>query len=164
MLSLIPGVTCKGLMKLPANAMYERNLYFFHPSGSFYQGICFRFSLSIVAHAGAIVSSNTDATGSIPTLKCRRFRRIALECGWFAWQRPPIEQSPFRIGTGCGRAEARPYHNMSTPERSIPTPLPPFLPSSVSPPYTDASAQEESWTLWHTANAPSSLLEPEVPG
>jgi len=54
--------------------------------------------------------------GTSPPLKWRRFRRIASECGRFAWQRPPLEQRPSRIGTGCGRAEARPYHKMSTSE------------------------------------------------
>jgi hypothetical protein len=42
--------------------------------------------------------------------------------GWFSWHSPPLEQSPSRIGTACGRAEARPYHNMSTPEMLLTSP------------------------------------------
>jgi four helix bundle protein len=49
-------------------------------------------------------------------LKWRHFRGIALECGQGDWQRLPLQCSISRIGTGCGRAEARPYHNMSTLE------------------------------------------------
>jgi hypothetical protein len=58
-----------------------------------------------------------------PPLKCRLFRRIALECGQWDRQRLPLQCSIFRIGTGCGRAEARPYHKKPTPE----SPAPPRL-------------------------------------
>jgi hypothetical protein len=51
-------------------------------------------------------------------LKCRLFRRIAVECGQWNRQRLPLRCSMFRIGTGCGRAEARPYHKKPTPERA----------------------------------------------
>ncbi len=55
-------------------------------------------------------------------LKCRLFRQSALECGQWDRQRLPLQCSIFRIGTGCGRAEARPYHKKPTPE-STPTAL-----------------------------------------
>jgi hypothetical protein len=55
----------------------------------------------------------------IDPLKWRLFRGIALECGQGDWQRLPLQCSISRIGTGCGRAEARPYHKMSTLEREI---------------------------------------------
>jgi hypothetical protein len=51
------------------------------------------------------------------SLKWRLFRGIALECGQGDWQRLPLQCSISRIGTGCGRAEARPYHKKSTLER-----------------------------------------------
>jgi hypothetical protein len=75
-------------------------------------------SIPSVRHKGTMRYQDLIEGGA--PLKWRLFRGIALECGWFAWQRPPIKKSPFRSGTGGGRAEARPYHNMPTPERSTP--------------------------------------------
>jgi hypothetical protein len=66
-----------------------------------------------------------------PSLKCRLFRQSALECGQWERQRLPLPCSMFRIGTGCGRAEARPYHKKPTPERTPPWRLP--QPSVCSP-------------------------------
>jgi signal transduction histidine kinase len=59
-----------------------------------------------------------DPEGMGP-LKCRLFRRIALECGQWNRQRLPLQCSIFCIGTGCGRAEARPYQKKPTPERGM---------------------------------------------
>ncbi len=49
-------------------------------------------------------------------LTCRLFRWIALECGQWERQPLPLQSSISRIGTGCGRAEARPYNTKPTPE------------------------------------------------
>jgi hypothetical protein len=64
-------------------------------------------------------------------LKCRLFCQIALECGWLDWQRLSLQKTVSRIGTGGGRAEARPYNKTSTPE-SVRYPLSP-IPYPLSP-------------------------------
>ncbi len=73
-----------------------------------------------VTHAQAGVALLTFAwpRGTDAPLKCRLFRQSALECGQWERQRLPLPCSMFRIGTGCGRAEARPYHKKPTPERT----------------------------------------------
>jgi hypothetical protein len=64
-------------------------------------------------------ASFQGATGGLQPLKCRLFHRIALECGQWDRQRLPLQCSMFRIGTGCGRAEARPYHKKPTSESGL---------------------------------------------
>jgi hypothetical protein len=69
----------------------------------------------------ALVAAITLSSIPCPlSLKWRLFRGIALECGQGDWQRLPLQCSISRIGTGCGRAEARPYHKMSTLESHSP--------------------------------------------
>jgi len=106
--------------------------------------------------------------GKTTALTCRLFCRIALECGQWNRQRLPFQCSMFRIGTGCGRAEARPYHKKPTLERKTTvrpaagrwsrSPQPPgpgLYPAARPAGCPPAQSAHLAWSCWARHRRPS---------